>query len=81
MSIGAESSPARQPTSIPRTGSGVPRLARQARVGGGDPVVVLVEATVVIRLFEQDPATTHLAVIGEIGGSDEERAAVALDAR
>ena len=29
-------------------------------------------------LFESDPETTHLAVIGEIGGSDEERAAELL---
>ena len=31
-----------------------------------------------IELFEQDPQTTHLVVIGEIGGSDEERAAELL---
>jgi len=34
--------------------------------------------TDVIELFEQDPATTHLVVIGEIGGSDEEHAAELL---
>ena len=44
---------------------------------GGDPVLGL-SFTDVIQLFEQDPATTHLAVIGEIGGSDEERAAELL---
>jgi len=32
----------------------------------------------VIPLFEEDEQTTHLAVIGEIGGSDEERAAELL---
>jgi len=32
----------------------------------------------VIGLFEQDPATTHLVVIGEIGGTDEEHAASCL---
>src|SRR5258706_13708958 len=32
----------------------------------------------VVELFEDDPATTHLVVIGEIGGSDEERAAELL---
>src|SRR5205807_2150374 len=32
----------------------------------------------VIELFEKDPQTTHLVVIGEIGGSDEERAAELL---
>jgi succinyl-CoA synthetase alpha subunit len=44
---------------------------------GGDPVLGLTFADV-IELFEQDPATTHLVVIGEIGGSDEERAAELL---
>ncbi len=32
----------------------------------------------VVELFEKDPATTHLVLIGEIGGSDEERAAELL---
>jgi len=32
----------------------------------------------VIELFERDRATTHLVVIGEIGGSDEEHAAELL---
>jgi succinyl-CoA synthetase alpha subunit len=44
---------------------------------GGDPVLGMT-FTDVIELFERDPATTHLAVIGEIGGSDEERAAELL---
>jgi len=44
---------------------------------GGDPVLGLT-FTDVIELFERDPETTHLAVIGEIGGSDEERAAELL---
>ena len=44
---------------------------------GGDPVLGL-SFSDVIELFEQDPATTHLVVIGEIGGSDEERAAELL---
>ena len=44
---------------------------------GGDPVngSSFVD---IIQLFEQDPDTTHLVVIGEIGGSDEERAAELL---
>jgi succinyl-CoA synthetase alpha subunit len=46
---------------------------------GGDPVHGL-SFVDVIRLFEADPATTHLAIIGEIGGSDEERAAALLGA-
>ena len=41
---------------------------------GGDPVLGL-SFSDVIALFERDQATTHLVVIGEIGGSDEERAA------
>jgi succinyl-CoA synthetase alpha subunit len=44
---------------------------------GGDPVLGL-SFSDVIALFEQDEQTTHLAVIGEIGGSDEERAAELL---
>jgi succinyl-CoA synthetase alpha subunit len=44
---------------------------------GGDPVLGL-SFSDVVALFEQDKATTHLAVIGEIGGSDEERAAELL---
>ena len=41
---------------------------------GGDPVLGLTFRDVV-ELFEKDPATTHLVLIGEIGGSDEEHAA------
>ncbi|HSR24866.1 MAG TPA: succinate--CoA ligase subunit alpha [Candidatus Eisenbacteria bacterium] len=53
-------------------------LGQSTIVGiGGDPVLGL-SFTDVIELFEQDPATTHLAVIGEIGGADEERAAELL---
>ncbi|HKF18898.1 MAG TPA: succinate--CoA ligase subunit alpha [Candidatus Dormibacteraeota bacterium] len=44
---------------------------------GGDPVLGL-SFSDVIELFERDASTTHLAVIGEIGGSDEERAAELL---
>ena len=44
---------------------------------GGDPVLGLTFKDVV-ELFEKDPATTHLVVIGEIGGSDEEHAAGVL---
>jgi succinyl-CoA synthetase alpha subunit len=44
---------------------------------GGDPVLGVTFADVV-RLFEADRATTHLVLIGEIGGSDEERAAELL---
>jgi len=44
---------------------------------GGDPVLGLTFRDV-IELFEKDPATTHLVVIGEIGGTDEEHAAELL---
>jgi succinyl-CoA synthetase alpha subunit len=44
---------------------------------GGDPVLGLTFKDV-IGLFEKDPHTTHLVVIGEIGGSDEEQAAKLL---
>jgi succinyl-CoA synthetase alpha subunit len=44
---------------------------------GGDPVLGLSFADVV-GLFEQDQETTHLVLIGEIGGSDEEKAAELL---
>jgi succinyl-CoA synthetase alpha subunit len=44
---------------------------------GGDPVLGLTFSDVA-QLFEADPTTTHLALIGEIGGSDEERAAELL---
>jgi succinyl-CoA synthetase alpha subunit len=44
---------------------------------GGDPVLGLTFRDVV-ELFEEDPGTTHLVVIGEIGGSDEEHAAEVL---
>jgi succinyl-CoA synthetase alpha subunit len=41
---------------------------------GGDPVVGT-RFTDVLRVLEDDPRTTHVVLIGEIGGSDEERAA------
>ena len=53
-------------------------LGQSTIVGiGGDPVLGLSFADVV-QLFEQDRDTTQLVVIGEIGGSDEERAAELL---
>jgi succinyl-CoA synthetase alpha subunit len=53
-------------------------LGQSTIVGiGGDPVLGL-SFTDVIELFERDQETTHLVLIGEIGGSDEERAAELL---
>jgi succinyl-CoA synthetase alpha subunit len=53
-------------------------LGQSTIVGiGGDPVLGLAFRDV-IELFEKDPETTHLVVIGEIGGSDEEHAAELL---
>ncbi|HUY74886.1 MAG TPA: succinate--CoA ligase subunit alpha [Candidatus Dormibacteraeota bacterium] len=53
-------------------------LGQSTIVGiGGDPVLGLTFRDV-IELFEKDAATTHLVVIGEIGGSDEEHAAEVL---
>jgi succinyl-CoA synthetase alpha subunit len=53
-------------------------LGQSTIVGiGGDPVLGL-SFSDVVQLFEQDSETTHLAIIGEIGGSDEERAAEQL---
>ncbi len=44
---------------------------------GGDPVLGLTFRDV-IEMFEKDPATTQVVLIGEIGGSDEEHAAELL---
>ncbi|HEX6548197.1 MAG TPA: succinate--CoA ligase subunit alpha [Candidatus Dormibacteraeota bacterium] len=53
-------------------------LGQSTIVGiGGDPVNGM-SFVDVIQMFEQDPGTTHLAIIGEIGGSDEERGAELL---
>ena len=51
-------------------------FGQSAAIGiGGDPIVGtrFVDA---LALFEQDPATTAVVMIGEIGGTDEEQAAL-----
>jgi succinyl-CoA synthetase alpha subunit len=47
---------------------------------GGDPILGL-SFTEVLELFRDDPHTQAVILIGEIGGSDEERAAEAVIAR
>lgn len=41
---------------------------------GGDPIIGS-DFIEILRLFEQDPGTEKVVLIGEIGGTDEERAA------
>lgn len=47
---------------------------------GGDPVKGL-EFTDVLGLFEEDPHTDFIVLIGEIGGTDEERASEVIASR
>ena len=50
-------------------------LGQSTAVGiGGDPIIGT-DFIDVLRLFEADPMTTQVVAIGEIGGTDEQRAA------
>jgi succinyl-CoA synthetase alpha subunit len=50
-------------------------LGQSTAVGiGGDPIIGM-NFVDVLRLFEGDPLTAQVVLIGEIGGTDEERAA------
>ncbi len=50
-------------------------LGQSTAVGiGGDPIIGT-DFIDVLRLFEADPMTTQVVLIGEIGGTDEQRAA------
>jgi succinyl-CoA synthetase alpha subunit len=46
---------------------------------GGDPIVGS-SFVDVLRLFEADPETTHVVLVGEIGGDEEEKAAAFIEA-
>lgn len=50
-------------------------LGQSTAIGiGGDPIIGT-DFTDVLRLFEEDPQTEQVVLIGEIGGTDEQRAA------
>ncbi|NOZ28679.1 MAG: succinate--CoA ligase subunit alpha [Chloroflexi bacterium] len=50
-------------------------LGQSTAIGiGGDPIIGT-DFVEVLRLFEEDPGTEQVVLIGEIGGTDEERAA------
>jgi succinyl-CoA synthetase alpha subunit len=50
-------------------------LGQSTAIGiGGDPIIGT-DFIDVLQLFEEDPHTRHVVLIGEIGGTDEQRAA------
>ena len=50
-------------------------LGQSTTIGVGGDAVVGTCFVDVLRLFESDPGTDHVVLIGEIGGTDEEKAA------
>ena len=56
-------------------------IGQSTAVGiGGDPIIGT-SFVDVLRLFEDDPETRQVVMIGEIGGTDEEKAAEFIAAR
>jgi succinyl-CoA synthetase alpha subunit len=56
-------------------------IGQSTAVGiGGDPIAgaTFIE---ILRLFEADPLTKHVVIIGEIGGTDEQKAAAFIGSR
>ncbi|MFQ5614211.1 MAG: succinate--CoA ligase subunit alpha [Anaerolineae bacterium] len=56
-------------------------LGQSTAVGiGGDPIIGSTFVDI-LRLFEEDPLTDHVVLIGEIGGTDEQEAAKFIDSK
>ena len=51
------------------------KVGQSAVVGMGADPVILMNLTDILRLFEEDPETDAVIIVGEVGGEQEERAA------
>jgi len=51
------------------------KIGQSAVVGMGADPVILMNLTEILRLFEEDPETDAVIIVGEVGGEQEERAA------